>query len=202
MTMNVPKVLLALAAVVLTTGCSALAQGKLAVIDLQKVFDGYYKTKAADALIKDRASDLEKQKKGLLDQYQKATDDYKKALDDANNQAVSADEREKRKKSAEANLLEIKRMEDQINQFDRSARTTLDEQLRRMRENILEEIRTVVNAKAKSGSFSMVLDTAAESFNKTPIVLYHNGENDLTTNVLNQLNATEPQSGSKTSDKK
>jgi len=200
--MNVPKVLLALAAVVLTTGCSALAQGKLAVIDLQKVFDGYYKTKAADALIKDRASDLEKQKKGLLDQYQKATDDYKKALDDANNQAVSADEREKRKKSAEANLLEIKRMEDQINQFDRSARTTLDEQLRRMRENILEEIRTVVNAKAKSGSFSMVLDTAAESFNKTPIVLYHNGENDLTTNVLNQLNATEPQSGSKTSDKK
>jgi len=202
MTMNVPKVLLALAAVVLTTGCSALAQGKLAVIDLQKVFDGYYKTKAADALIKDRASDLEKQKKGLLDQYQKATDDYKKALDDANNQAVSADEREKRKKSAEANLLEIKRMEDQINQFDRSARTTLDEQLRRMRENILEEIRTVVNAKAKSGSFSMVLDTAAESFNKTPIVIYHNGENDLTTNVLNQLNATEPQSGSKTSDKK
>jgi outer membrane protein len=200
--MNVPKVLLALAAVVLTTGCSALAQGKLAIIDLQKVFDGYYKTKAADALIKDRASDLEKQKKGLLDQYQKATDDYKKALDDANNQAVSADEREKRKKSAEANLLEIKRMEDQINQFDRSARTTLDEQLRRMRENILEEIRTVVNAKAKSGSFSMVLDTAAESFNKTPIVLYHNGENDLTTNVLNQLNATEPQSGSKTSDKK
>src|SRR5438552_2443935 len=190
--MNALKVLLIVAVLAFVTSCPAFGQGKIAVIDLQKVFDGYYKTKAADALIKDHASDLEKQKKGLLEQYQKATDDYKKALDDANNQAVSADEREKRKKSAETNLLEVKRMEDQITQFDRSARTTLDEQLRRMRENILEEIRTVVNAKAKSGSFSMVIDTAAASFNNTPIVLYHNGENDLTTNVLSQLNATEP----------
>src|SRR4051794_12880844 len=122
--MNALKVLFTAATVLLMIGGSASAQGKIAVIDFQKGFDGYYKTKAADALIKDRAADLEKQKKGLLDQYQKATDDYKKALDDANNQAVSADEREKRKKSAEANLLEIKRMEDQINQFDRSARTT------------------------------------------------------------------------------
>src|SRR5438067_2087727 len=126
--MNAPKVLLTVAAAVLMTGCSALAQGKLAVIDLQKVFDGYYKTKAADALIKDRASDLDKQKKGLIEQYQKATDDYKKALDDANNQAVSADEREKRKKSAEASLLEAKRMDESITQFDRTARATLQEQ--------------------------------------------------------------------------
>ncbi len=199
--MKAPKILLTIAAAALMAG-SVFAQAKIGIIDLQKVFDGYYKTKAADALIKDHAADLEKQKKGLLDLYEKATADYRKALDDSNNQAVSLDEREKRKKSAEANLLEIKRMEDQINQFDRSARTTLDEQLRRMRENILEEIRTVVNAKAKAGSFSLVLDTAAESFNKTPIVLYNNGENDLTTNVLNQLNATDPGSASKASDKK
>src|SRR5438046_6888908 len=132
--MNTPKILLTIAALAWLTA-SASAQSKIGLIDLRKVFEDYYKTQAADALLKDRASDLDKQKKGLLEQYQKATDDYKKALDDANNQAVSADEREKRKKSAEANLLEIKRMEDQINQFDRSARATLDEQPRRMREN-------------------------------------------------------------------
>ena len=169
--MKAPKILLTIAAAALVAG-SAFAQAKIGIIDLQKVFDGYYKTKAADALIKDHAADLEKQKKGLLDLYEKATADYRKALDDSNNQAVSADEREKRKKGAENNLLEVKRIEDQINQFERSAGATLEEKLRRMRESILEEIRAVVNAKAKAGGFSMVFDTASESFNKTPVLLY------------------------------
>jgi len=190
--MNKSKILLIIAAV-LCLSTSAPAQ-KIGLIDLRKVFDDYYKTKAADTLLKDQAADLDKQKKSLIDQYQKATDDYKKALDDANNQAVSLDEREKRKKSAETSLLEIKRMEDQINQFERTARTTLEERQHRMRENILEEIRTVVNAKAKAGNYSMVIDTAAESFNKTPVLLYNNGENDITAGVLSQLNASEPAS--------
>ena len=140
---------------------------------------------------------MDKQRKGLIDQYQKATDDYKKALDDANNQAVSADEREKRKKSAEANLLELKRMEESINTFDRTAKATLEERQLRMRNNILEEIRTVINAKAKAANLSMVIDTASESINKTPILLYTTGENDITTNVLKQLNATEPVTSAK-----
>jgi Skp family chaperone for outer membrane proteins len=49
-----------------------------------------------------------------------------------------------------------------------------------------------VNAKAKAAGYSLVFDTASESFNKTPVVVYANGENDLTTNVLAQLNANAP----------
>ena len=194
--MNIPKILLTVAVAALLTS-SASAQSKIGLIDLRKVFDDYYKTKAADGLLKDQAADLDKQRKGLIDQYQKATDDYKKALDDANNQAVSADEREKRKKSAEANLLELKRMEESINTFDRTAKATLEERQLRMRNNILEEIRTVINAKAKAANLSMVIDTASESINKTPILLYTTGENDITTNVLKQLNATEPVTSAK-----
>jgi|ERR1051326_4243197 outer membrane protein len=191
MTMKILKSVL----IIMVLAClaaSASAQGKIGIIDLRKVFDDYYKTKSADALLKDHAADLDKQRKSLMDQYQKATDDYKKALDDANNQAVSSDEREKRKKSAESTLLDIKRMEDQIGQFDRTARATLDEQQRSMRDRILDEIRTVVNAKAKAGHYSLVLDTASESINKTPIVLYNDGENDITAAVLSQLNIKEP----------
>jgi len=189
------KTLFAFGVVVLLAG-SASAQPKIGLIDLQKVFDGYYKTKAADALIQDQKADFLKQKKTLMDQYERAGTDYKKALEESNNQAVSADEREKRKKGAENSLLEVKRLEDQINQFERSAGTTLEEKLRRMRESILDEIRAVVNARAKAGAYTMVLDTASESFNKTPIVLYNNGENDLTSSVLQELNRGQPTTSS------
>lgn len=189
--MKTLKIFFASALLALLT-LSATAQTKIGTIDLRKVFDDYYKTKAADANLKDRATDLDKERKALMDQYQKVTDDYKKALDGANDQAVSADEREKRKKTAEGKLLEIKETEQNVNQFDRQSRTTLEEQQRRMRDNILGEIRTVINAKAKTGGYSMVIDSAAESINKTPVLLFTNGENDITGVVLAQLNANAP----------
>ena len=113
-------------------------------------------------------------------------------MDGANDQAVSSDEREKRKKTAESKLLEIKELEQTIDQFDRQSRTTLEEQQRRMRDNILKEIQAVITTKAKAANYSMVLDTASESFNKTPILLYTNGENDITAMVLKELNQSAP----------
>ena len=114
------------------------------------------------------------------------------ALDGAQDQAVSSDEREKRKKTGESKLLELKELEQTIEQFDRQSRTSLEEQQRRMRDNILKEIQGVITTKAKTGNFSLVVDVASESFNKTPVVLYSNGENDLTTAVLKDLNSTAP----------
>jgi len=171
---------------------AASAQTKIGIIDLRKVFDEYHKTKTADARLKDQAADLDKERKAMMDQYQKTTDDYKAALEGANDQAVSADEREKRKKTAESRLLDIKKLETDIRQFDNQARATLEEDQRKLRDKILVEIRNVINTKAKSAGYSLVLDSAAESFNKTPVVMYTNGENDLTTDVLKELNANAP----------
>src|SRR5689334_195295 len=171
---------------------SAMAQGKVAILDLRKVFDGYYKREAADAQLKDQAADLAKESKAYMEQYQKASDDYKKLLDDANNQAVSSDEREKRKKAAEGKLVEIKELETTIRQFENTARTTLEEKKRQMREKILGAIRDIINAKAKAAGYAMVIDIAAETVNQTPVVPYYNGENDITAAVLQELNASAP----------
>ena len=176
----------------------AWAQTRIATVDLRNLFDNYWKTKQADAALKDKAADLDKEYKGLRDDYQKANEEYQKLLTDANDQAVSAEERARRKQAAEAKLKSIKETQDTVVQFERQARTTLDEQRRRMRDKVLEEIRTVVNAKAKAAAFSLVVDTASESANGTPIVMYSNGENDLTKSVLADLNLTAPPETAKT----
>ena len=111
-------------------GVSANAEVRVAIIDLRKVFDDYYKTKAANSQLSDLAADMAKESKNYMDQYQKNSDDYKKLLDEANNQAVSSDEREKRKKAAEGKLLEMKELETTITQFQRTSRTTLEEKKR------------------------------------------------------------------------
>lgn len=168
------------------------AQSKLAVINLKTAFDGYWKTKQADAQLKERANSFDQTRKGMIDDYQKANDDYKKLIDSANDQATSAEERDRRKKNAETKLLEIKEIEQSIRQFDQTSRTNLGEQQRRMRDNILREIRELIATKARAGSYNLILDTAAESVNQTPIVVFASGVPDLTDEILTQLNANAP----------
>ncbi len=168
------------------------AQPKIATLNLKTVFDGYWKTKQAVTQLKDRQADFEKARKGMLDDYQKANDDYSKLVDSANDQAASPEERDKRKKSAETKLMEIKEIQQSVGSFDRNMADSLGNQQKRMRDLILREIREILDKRARSAGFGMVFDTAAESFAQTPIVLFTTGLPDLTEEVLTQLNVTAP----------
>jgi len=184
---------------------NAPAQGRTATIDLKRVFDGYWKTKQADAALKERASELDKDHKGMLADYNKGKDQYKSLLGAASDSAISDAERSKKKKEAEEALINLKGQEESIVKFETQARTTLDEQRRRMRDNILGEVRKAIDGKAKASSLAMVIDVAAESIANTPVILYHNGENDITDSILTQLNSTAPPEAtlpSATTDKK
>src|ERR1051325_3082816 len=184
------RILILTSCLVLALGASA--QQKMATIDLRKVFDNYWRTKQADASLKDQAADLEKERKIMMDQFQKGDERYKKLVDGANDQALSASEREKRKKDAENELLGLRDMEARVKQFDNTSRTTLGEKQRRMRDNILQEIRDTIKAHVKSGGYTLVLDTAAETPNGTPIILFTAGNDDIPEPVLLQLNINAP----------
>lgn len=182
-----------LAAMALALG-SLLAQAepKIAVVNLKTVFDGYYKTKQSDAIVKDRQTDYEKDKKKMEDDYKKANEEYKKLNDSAVDPAVSQEERDKRKKDAESKLLEIREIDQSYRQFDADFRAKISDQIGRMREKILQDIREVVNTKAKTGSYTLVVDTAAQSSDRTPVILYTAGSPDLTDDVLKDLNDKAP----------
>src|SRR5690242_16518604 len=133
--------LVAVSGLLTATTAPVRAQAKIATIDLRKVFDGYYKTKQADAQLKTRRDDAEKQLKGMMDDYKKASDEYNKLIETSNDQAISADERAKRKKSAESKLLELQETKTNIQKYQAAEQANLDEQRNRMRERILGEIR-------------------------------------------------------------
>lgn len=175
-------------------GDAAFAQqARIATVDLRKVFDNYWKRKQADAAVKERAASMEKEHGNMLADWRKAREEYQAIVASAQDQAVSNEEREKRKKAGEEKLKQLKLTEESIAQYEKTARSTLEEQLKRMRENILGEIRTVITAKATAAGYTLVFDTAAETPNNTPVVLYSSGkDNDLTDAVLQQLNAVAP----------
>lgn len=186
-----PLLLLGIAALAVFA-VTAHAADRIAVVDLKKVFDGYWKTKQADLNLKEQAGELDKKRKDMLDDLKKAGDEYKKLVESATDSAVSLEERDRRKKSAESKLRELQEIEQSIRQFDQGARAQLGEKQRNLRDKIVVEIRDLVNKKARTAGYAAVLDSAAESAAGTPILLFNATLPDLTEEIISQLNATAP----------
>jgi outer membrane protein len=162
----------------------AFADTKIATLSLQKIFDGYWKTKQADAALKDRQAEMKKSESEMADSWKKTNEDYQKLLLTASDQAVSSEERDKRKKDAGEKLKDLKDIEANMTQFQRQAGAILQEEKSRKTKNLLDEIKLAITGRAKAGGYALVLDADA--------VLYTSGENDITDSVLAVLNTGAP----------
>jgi outer membrane protein len=171
---------------------SAPAQTKIGTVDLRKVFDGYWKTKQAQAALNTRKTELDQDDKTMRENLKKGGDEYQKLLEQANDQAISAEERSRRTQAVEDKRKQLLESKNALDAFERQAQMTLSDQGQRMRENILTEIKAAITTLARTGGYTLVMDAAAETANATTAVVYTNGENDLTAAVLKQLNAGAP----------
>jgi outer membrane protein len=174
------------------TSVPAFGQTKIATVDLTKLFHDYYKTKLASAAIQQRADELDKDYGSMAADLKKRSDDYQTLLESANDQAVSQEERDRRRQAADDELKQLEQSKAAIDQFERQAQITIGDQRQRMTDNIIDEIKKAVADKAKAAGDTIVFDTAARTAAGTPAILFSAGDNDLTADVLKELNATAP----------
>jgi outer membrane protein len=188
----------ALTASLLST--TALAQGKVGVINLTKVFDEFWRTKQADAQIKDRLAEFEKMGQSMYDDYKKANEEFGKQFEAANDPSLSKEEADKRRKDLDKKRKDMMEMESNIKQFQSNSQRALMEQRGRVRESILRDVRGVLEEKAKASGYATVLDVSALSANGTPVVIFTTlagGESDLSELVAKTLGATAPPDSTK-----
>jgi len=183
---------LLVAALVLVGGGIASAQGRLATVSLVDVFDKYWKTKQAKLALADSKNELKKELDTMNEAHKKLIQQYQKLQADANDQAVSSDERDKRRKALEPKLKDLRDSEDSLKQFVTRGEAELEQKTKRMLEDVVKDIRTAVAGKAKAGGYAYVLDSSAKSIAQTEIFLYNSAESDLTDAVVKELNITAP----------
>jgi Skp family chaperone for outer membrane proteins len=160
---------------------------KMATVDMKKLFNGYYKTRLAQASIESRKTELKKEIKDMADGLGKAQAEYKQLLDQASDPAISDDERAKRQQAATDKSKEIDNSRAALQQFQRQAEAQLADQSQRMSADLVGEIQKAVAAKAIADGYSIVLNSGA-----IETVVYASGDNDITASVLAQLNAGAP----------
>jgi len=172
-------------------GVASAQQIKIATVDLSRVFTNYWKFKQADTALQDMRSEMSKSYDDLKKSGEKANETYTALLAEANNQVLSSEERDKKKKSAEDKLREMGEIRRSMEQFEKQAFTRLNEQRARMRENLLTEIDAVVKSKGKASNYTLLLDLAGKTADQTPIILFSTAD-DITESVIAQLNAGAP----------
>src|SRR5260221_12498982 len=148
MNLNMKRILPGCVLMFLLAG-QALAQNRIATVDLTKVFDKYWKREPVEAALKVREDELSKELKSLGDDYTKLKDDYLKLRDAINDPTLTTAERDKRKATADSKLLELKNREDDIRTMEGNDREELDLMTRRLRETLIKEITATDTATAE-----------------------------------------------------
>ncbi len=183
------KVLATLAlSAALALGAQAQQDGRFAFVDMDKVFTEFYKTKLADAQLKDQAEEYKADRKKMVDAFQKLQSDFDALREESNNTALNEDTRNEKRGAAEEKLVEIREQESKIRRYDESRQKQLDEQSRRMRTRLVDEIKQAIQAYAQSAGFFAVLDSSGNSLNGVGLVVYSDSKADITPAIIDALN--------------
>ena len=171
---------------------AANAQVKVGVVDMNKVFSGYYKTKDAENKINDAREGAKKELDERMESHKQLLDEINGLNKDIDNAALSATAKADRNKKRDDKIAQVRSLEQEIQEFKTSRERGLQEQAVRMRNQIVEEIMTIINARVKSDNFDLVLDKSGQSLNGVNIVLHSNDKMEFSDDVIAALNKNRP----------
>jgi outer membrane protein len=171
----------------------AQAQMKVGTIDMQKVFTAYYKTHDSE----DKLKEVQKAYKDELDQRM---DVYKKNLEVINklNEEINKPERtgaskDEKAQERDSKISETKGLEKEISDFRQTREKQIQDELKRMRDAIVDEIMKVVNDQVRAANYDIVFDRSGFSVNNiVPVLLYSRDNYDFSDSVITKLNSSRP----------
>jgi Skp family chaperone for outer membrane proteins len=181
--------ILAALAIVASFSAPALSQDmKIGIVDMNRVFGEYEKTKEAEKRVNEDKSSAKKELDERAARYrelmQKWNDKQKMINDKLLNEEL------RRQSTQEANEIssELKSLERDMEEFRRRREQQLQEQVSRMRKGLLEDIKVRVVEKAKRDNYDIVFDKSGKSPIGVNFLLYSQKAIDFTDDVLGELN--------------
>ncbi len=168
---------------------------KIAAVDMSKVFNEYYKTKKAEAELKDRAQGYDKEMRERIGDVKKLEDELKKLQEDAENPAFTDDKRAEKRKAMETKLTEYRMLGTQVQDTAQLRKKDMMDQREKMKTTLVDEISKVIQDKAKKDGYTLVIDRSGVTFSGVSPFLFIQESLDITADIIKVLNAAQPAVG-------
>ena len=180
--------------------CLALAAGlnaaepAIAFVSMERLFDDYYKTKAANAQLKARFESVDAPRRDLLNQVKALKNEVEKLGAEARDKSLNNAERDKKRTAAEDKFALFRETEAKLMDFDKTYKKKFGEQMKQSQQQLVGEIRAVIEAYVKKHGLRIVFDSSGKTLNSVESVVYYDPAFDITEPILAILNknATEP----------
>lgn len=164
------------------------AQTKIGTVDMERILKEYSKTKEAEARLNEAKNAAKKEYDERADAYKKALEEINKLNAQLDSPVLTAEAKASRTKERDEKIANIKNMEREISDFRQTREQQLQQQMLRMRENLLKEITDVVMEQVKSKNMDLVFDKSGASLNRFSPILFSPGTMDFTADVVAELN--------------
>lgn len=161
---------------------------KIAVIDMEKVFQGYYKTKIADANLKKQAELFKKYAMTLNSSKKKLEESFKLLRDASQDIALSEAVQKERRIEAQDKYRQLEAKGIEFKQYNIEKQRLLRNQYDAMRKSIIDEIKKAVRLRCALEGYSLVLDLSGKTLNNIPAVIYHKSSLNITDEIIAELN--------------
>ena len=191
MSRRTPVGLLLLAAF-LCAGIAAQAAEvqRFAVVNLEKVFREYRKSRIAEDAFKQQAEVYRNyfvKQQGLLVQLRKQAEQLQ---EEARNPALSEADRSKAGADAVVKAREVAAKEAELKLYAAERLRTMRDAEQKKREEVFADIYKELHRRAAAEGFTFVLDSSGKTMNEQPTVLRFPASCDLTEAVIRELNRT------------
>ncbi|MFP6859228.1 MAG: OmpH family outer membrane protein [Roseibacillus sp.] len=192
--MTLHQLTLAAAGILMLT-VPAVAQDnklKIATVDMQTLFKQYHRTNEAQKEINVERAKIQQNNNERLETIRSLEDELqglRKQLDDP---SISDKKKQDLFKNFQMKTQEGVALDRERREFLQRRNTALNEKMVQKMRGILEEIRKLVEDRAKSDDYDYVFDKSGLSTSQVPFLLYTKDATDITGGLLEQLNKDAP----------
>jgi outer membrane protein len=182
----------ALAASMATAAVAQDAKLNIATVDMQELFKQYYRTNEAQKQINVERARIQKdnnERQAKIRELEENLGKLRKQLEDP---SLNDSKKQALYKDWQADQQTGIALDRERREFLQRRNQALNEKMVQRMKGILEEIRKLVEEKAKTDDFDYVFDKSGLSTSQVPFLLYTKDATDITAGLLTDLNKDAP----------
>ncbi len=164
---------------------------RVVFVDLERVFNGFYKTQLAKSKVEVQTKDIEVEKQVMVEEMTAIDGEVDVLKKEARDTTLTEEIRDSKRLLYEERLLELREKQKEIEEFSARRQQQLQLQVTRMSQKVMDEIRQTVVEYAKVQGLMAVIDSSSRRA-AIGVFIYTHPDVDITETVLSVLNSKRP----------
>ncbi len=171
----------------LLSAASLLAQ-KVAYVNMETVFNGYYKTVSENIRFEEERQNFFTGMEVLQSEFDSTRKEFLDAVNKARNDLLGEDTQREAAQKAEALRARLEQKQEEIGRYQQQARSEISERQQKTTTRLLQELQTQLEKYAAEMGYEMVYEVSGRTLNQVPVLLVYPKDKEITEAMVKLVN--------------